>query len=248
MQKRQIDLVEEYIYEGEELALFADAVNWKKYWCSKLKPLIGKSVLEVGAGIGETAKLFATCEVERWLAIEPDVNLACRIEEDCKKSKYPSNFEILPIKTSGLSLSDKFDTVLYIDVLEHIQDDRLELKNIANLLKPGGRIIILSPAHNYLFTAFDKAVGHYRRYDKRMLLSIIPKKMRLETIYYLDSVGMLASLGNRLLLKSAQPTVGQIQFWDKCLIPLSRVIDRVVLNSLGKSIIGVYRLEYNAQE
>ena len=52
---------------------------------------------------------------------------------------------------------------------------------------------------------------------------------------------MLASLGNRLLLKSAHPTVGQIQFWDKCLVPISRVIDKLIFHSLGKSIIVVFQ-------
>ena len=115
MQMQQIEQEPKYEYEGEDLALFANAVNWKKYWYLKIKPLIGKSVLEVGAGIGGTAKLFANSKVERWLAIEPDLNLVHYIEEDCKKSKYPSNFEIFNMTSSSLSLNEKFDTILYID-------------------------------------------------------------------------------------------------------------------------------------
>jgi len=243
MQMKQIELEPkyEYEYEGEELSLFAHAVNWKKYWYYKLQPLIGRSVLEVGAGIGGTAKLFANSEVDRWLAIEPDIKLVDYIKEDYKKSKYPSNFEIHNMTSSTVSSNEKFDTILYIDVLEHIQDDQSEINNIAELLTPEGKIIILSPAHDYLYTPFDKAVGHFRRYDKKRLLTIMPKNMQLESLYYLDCVGMLASLGNRMLLKSAYPTVGQIQFWDKCLVPISRVIDKLICHSLGKSIIVVFK-------
>jgi 2-polyprenyl-3-methyl-5-hydroxy-6-metoxy-1,4-benzoquinol methylase len=241
MHKQQIDLMHKYEYEGKELELFADAVNWKKYWYRKLKPLVGKCVLEVGAGIGGTAKLFANCEVNRWLALDADIKFVSHVKEDSKKYKYPSNFEILHKTSSSLRLNEKFDTILYIDVLEHIQDDQTELNNISKLLKPGGRIIILSPAHDYLFTAFDKAIGHFRRYNKIRLLSIMPKNMKLETAYYLDSVGMLASLGNRFLLKSAYPTASQIQFWDKFLIPVSIVLDKISYNRIGKSIIVVFK-------
>jgi 2-polyprenyl-3-methyl-5-hydroxy-6-metoxy-1,4-benzoquinol methylase len=241
MQMQQIEIEPKYEYEGEELELFAHAVNWKKYWFQKLQPLIGRSVLEVGAGIGSTAKLFANSEIDRWLAIEPDINLVDYIKEDYKKSKYPSNYEIHNMTSSSMSSNEKYDTILYIDVLEHIQDDQSEINNIIKLLTPEGKIIILSPAHDYLYTPFDKAVGHFRRYDKNKLLRIMPKNMQLKTIYYLDCVGMLASLGNRLLLKSAHPTVAQIQFWDKCLVPISRVIDKLICHSLGKSIIAVFQ-------
>ena len=57
----------------------------------------------------------------------------------------------------------KYDTILYIDVLEHIEDDYAEIKHAMGLLTSGGRIIIVSPAHNWLYNPCDKAVGHFRR-------------------------------------------------------------------------------------
>lgn len=243
MRTQQADPVNAFTYEGCELDLFSGATNWKNYWFSIVKPLLGQSVLEVGAGIGATAKLFASCKVERWMAIEPDISLVNRIKLDSKYSKYPDNFEVQAIKSSSLTGGYKFDTILYIDVLEHIQDDKGELDQVAKLLKPGGRIIILSPAHNYLYTPFDRAIGHYRRYNKKALLSVKPEGTKVETIFYLDSLGMFASLGNKLLLKSEKPTETQIQFWDKRLVPMSRIVDRLVMNRIGKSIIGVFQLD-----
>lgn len=236
-------MIEQNTYKGAELELFSFAKNWKSYWFKEIKPLVGKSVLEVGAGIGETAKLFANQKIDRWIAIEPDIRLVKIIKENINISKYPTNYEIRPIKADQLFYYEKFDTILYIDVLEHIEDDRTELNNLLKHLNPDGRIIVLSPAYNFLYTNFDRSIGHYRRYNKKMLISIKPAKLQLEKLYYLDSVGMFASLGNKLFLKSAYPTIKQIQFWDKFLVQLSKLIDKIIFNKFGKSIIGVYKFE-----
>ena len=237
----------DYKYQGSELDVFSGATNWKYYWSSAIKPFLGQTVLEVGAGIGGTAKLFANCKVKRWMALEPDASLTNRVKKDGDHSNYPDNFEIHAIRSNDLPRGCKYDTVLYIDVLEHIQDDKGELDFIARLLEPGGRIIILSPAYNYLYTPFDRAIGHYRRYNRTTLISIMPERMRVVRVFYLDSVGMLASLGNKLFLKSVMPTERQIQFWDKSLIPWSRIIDKLVMNRIGKSVVAVFQLDGNAR-
>ena len=248
MPKKQLDLEGDFTYEGAELDLFSGATNWKQYWSSIIKPFIGDSVLEVGAGIGANTKLFAACKFEKWIAIEPDCTLVNRVNKDCQHSKYPANFEIYAIKIEDVPSDCKFDTILYVDVLEHIQDDKKELEYAAKRLKSGGKIIILSPANDYLYTSFDRAIGHYRRYNKRTLLSIKPEGMKVDSIFYIDSIGMLASLGNKLLLKSERPTTSQIQFWDKCLVPMSRRIDKLILNRIGKSIIGIFQIDHKTEQ
>ena len=243
MPRKQIDLAGEFIYKGSELDLFLLATNWKNYWFSIISPLIGQSVLEVGAGIGTTAKLFSDAKVKKWIAIEPDLSLVNRIKKDFEYTKYPNNFEIHAKTSKSFSSKYKFDTILYIDVLEHIKDDKDELDIISKLLIPGGRIIILSPAHNFLYSPFDLSIGHFRRYNRKSLLAVKPKGFKVEKIYYLDSVGMLASLGNKLFLKSKLPSTRQIQFWDKGLIPISCILDRLVLHMIGKTIIGVFQVD-----
>jgi hypothetical protein len=131
--------------------------------------------------------------------------------------------------------------IVYIDVLEHIENDVDELSRAATLLKESGHLIVLSPAHQWLYTPFDREIGHYRRYSKKSLIEITPLRLRCVELRYLDSVGMLASLGNRLLLKSSMPTQGQINFWDKRLVPLSIFFDSLLQYRLGKSILGVWR-------
>ncbi len=99
---------------------------------------------------------------------------------------------------------------------------------------------MLSPAHPWLYTPFDASIGHYRRYTRQSLRAAGPAGLRLTRLAYLDSAGMLASLGNRLLLQSAMPTPAQIGFWDRFLVPVSYLTDRLTGHRVGKSILGVW--------
>ena len=134
----------------------------------------------------------------------------------------------------------RFDTILYIDVLEHIFDDQSELQRASAMLRAGGSLIVLSPAYGCLYTPFDRAIGHWRRYQKQTLEKAAPKECQLDTAIYLDSAGFWASAGNRLFLKQNMPTLRQIHFWDRYLVSISRVLDPLVLHSFGKSILAVW--------
>jgi hypothetical protein len=133
-----------------------------------------------------------------------------------------------------------FDSIVYIDVLEHIEDDKSELAQAFHLLRPGGRLIVLAPALQALYSPFDKAIGHYRRYARKSLRSCTPPSSRLEKLAYLDCVGLIASGANRLILKQSSPSLRQILFWDKYMIPVSRILDPLIGHRLGKSILAVW--------
>ena len=229
-------------YLGQELELFSQAHNWKHYFCSQIEPLLAGRILEVGAGIGgvhEVLQRVARNPNLRWTCLEPDAELAREIENRRSRGALRQDTEI---RVGTLdSLDDLFDTVLYIDVLEHIEDDRKEIAKVAKVLAPGGHLIILCPAHNFLYSPFDRAIGHFRRYDKRSLRQAISAGFKEEKLCYLDSVGMLASLANRALLRQSYPTLRQVLLWDRVMVPLSRILDRILRMSFGKSILGVWR-------
>jgi hypothetical protein len=132
---------------------------------------------------------------------------------------------------------------LYVDVLEHIEKDDQELLKAFALLKKNGKLIVLSPAHQSLYSPFDKKIGHFRRYNKEMLIKISPPNLVLKKMFYLDSLGLFLSLGNRLLLKAEDPTTRQITFWDKLIVPFSRITDRLSFFSFGKTIVAVWSNE-----
>jgi len=229
----------DYQYPGEELDLFAHANNWKSYFASLLRPYIGGDVLEVGAGIGATTRTLFNESVDSWVALEPDAELAARFR--IATSDMRPIPECIDGTLDGLDASLRFDTILYIDVLEHIADDKSELRNAAKHLSPGGALIVLSPAFPSLYSEFDRALGHERRYTARSLASVFPDGLSQAALFYADSLGALLSLGNRFGTRQEKPKASQIQLWDRVVIPISRFIDPIIGRSAGRSVIAVYR-------
>jgi SAM-dependent methyltransferase len=227
----------EFAYAGAELRIFEKAVRWKRYFARHMAPYIRGEVLEAGAGIGANLKIFAPFEFQRWTCLEPDRTLLEQLS-----NSLPDRIRFEPIAGTLEDLPGRrFDTILYLDVLEHIEDDRAEMRRAAAHLKAGGCVIVLAPAHPGLFTPFDAAIGHFRRYTKTSLLAAAPPELRLEKLIYLDSVGLAASLANRLFLKRAMPSHAQIQTWDRMMVPVSRVLDPLLGYRVGKSVLGIWR-------
>jgi SAM-dependent methyltransferase len=230
----------ERAYEGGELDLFLAARNWKTYWSGKIRPHIGDNVLEVGAGFGANTPYLYGGARRRWVCLEPDAALAARIPEQLKDYPWAGNIETRVGTLRDIPEEERFDTLVYIDVLEHIEDDHGELRAAASRLAPGGKIIVLSPAHPKLFTEFDRAIGHFRRYTRASLRACTPPGTRLLQDYYLDAAGLMASSANRLLLHQSMPSARQIQFWDRWLVTNSRWLDPIFAYRLGKTVIGVW--------
>lgn len=228
-------------YIGNELDLFAHATHWKRYWSNLIAPYLGRRILDVGAGIGGTAAVLGVKEFDRYLALEPDPSNVARMNNSAADGAYCANFEALAGTLVDLAPDSTFDTILYIDVLEHIERDRQELERAAEHLVEGGRILVLSPAHQWLYTPFDSAVGHVRRYDRASLLAAKPETLVTERIRYLDSVGLLASAGNRLILGASHPTLSQIRLWDGVMVRASRHLDKFLEFRLGKSILASFK-------
>ena len=226
-------------YVGRELELFRDAVNWKRYWGALVRRYLRGDVLEVGAGIGSNTALLRSCTGGRWVCLEPDPDLASGLRAALPHDSRA--IELVAGTTACLARREHFDSIMYLDVLEHIADDREELARAAELLRPGGHLVVLAPAHQYLYSAFDAAIGHHRRYDARSLAAVVPQILRPVSVGYLDSMGLFASLANRTFLKQTAPTPAQLTFWDRVVVRGSRILDPVLRHRWGKSVLGVWR-------
>jgi hypothetical protein len=227
-------------YSGSELELFSEARNWKAYFSRVLAPYVCGRVLEVGAGIGSNTPYLATPAVSEWTSIEPDKSLASRIEERAARHELPFDWNVVVGTIAALDPATQFETILYIDVLEHISDHGSELSHAALHLSDGGNLVVLAPAHQFLFSRFDASIGHYRRYSRASLMALTPPGCQILNCFMLDAAGFLASLANRVLLKASMPTTAQIAFWDKVLVPISCTLDRVTAFTLGKSVVAVW--------
>ena len=138
--------------------------------------------------------------------------------------------------------TEVFDTIIYIDVLEHIKNDKEELDRATAHLSPGGRLLVVSPAYEFLYGPFDKAIGHFRRYGKKQLRSAADNPfLKEEKIFHLESAGISLLMLNTFLLRRKYPGKMHIRIWDSLFIPISKLLDKILFFRLGKSIIGIWQ-------
>jgi hypothetical protein len=231
----------EILYVGNELDLFEQATAWKKYYGGFLKPFLHGSVLEVGAGIGGTTAVLCDGTQDKWLCLEPDPQLYARLENKIKDRQLPACCNSLKGTTGDLPATEKFNAIMYIDVIEHIEKDAEELNRAKTLLDDNGYLIVLVPAHQFLYNEFDKAIGHFRRYNKKTLAATAPEGLLLRRTMYLDSCGLIASIMNKYFLKQDYPTKKQISFWNNYIVPFSKPVDFILNYNAGKTVVSIWQ-------
>jgi 2-polyprenyl-3-methyl-5-hydroxy-6-metoxy-1,4-benzoquinol methylase len=153
-------MVTDFKYPGDELHLFQHAKNWKTYFSKQIKPYLKGNILEVGAGIGATTPLLNDGTAKLWMLLEPDMEMSELLRKKIQSNELPVNCKLQTGTINSIGTEHKFDAIIYIDVLEHIEYDKEELQAASSFLQPNGKIIILSPAYQYLYSPFDKAIGH----------------------------------------------------------------------------------------
>ena len=233
--------VSDYNYIGRELDLFAEAENWKTYWFKSIQRYIQGEVLEVGAGAGNNSLRIAELTEISVTCLEPDPVLAEQIAETLSSLDANVRYRVDIGTTEDLNDRCRYNTILYIDVLEHIDDDSEELNRASSLLDTGGYLVVMAPALNWLYSPFDKAIGHYRRYNRPLLRKTAPGNLLEIKIHYMDAFGFLLSLANKLLLRQNLPTPEQIRIWDRWVVRVSRIMDPIICYGFGKSILGVWQ-------
>ncbi|MDQ7821321.1 MAG: class I SAM-dependent methyltransferase [Candidatus Eremiobacteraeota bacterium] len=228
-------------YTGQELALFSAARNWKLYLKGFAGPHLRGRVLEVGAGMGGTTRYLCDGTQKSWMCLEPDPSLSALLRETIGRGEIPPVCQVKEGILADLKPEETFDTILYIDVIEHIDNDQEEVGLALSHLAPGGSLIILAPALQWLYSPFDREIGHFRRYDRKMMRSLLPPGMKCLMEKYLDCTGVLLLLGNRLLARQKMPSEKQVRTWDRFFVPLSKALDPLFRYSFGRSLLGIWQ-------
>src|SRR5207249_1235432 len=128
----------------------------------RLRPWVGRRVLEIGAGIGNMSAFLV--DRERVVLTDTEPYYLGRLRERFAGRPHVSVAELrLPAVSPGL-VAERLDTVVCLNVLEHIEDDRASLRAMHDLLQPGGRLALLVPSLRALYGTLDEALGHFRRY------------------------------------------------------------------------------------
>ena len=151
--------------------------------------------------------------------------MATELRQKCSEGRLPKRCDVFSGILADLPVEWQFDTILYIDVLEHIRDDWHELSVAAGHLAAGGCIIVLNPAWPHLYSPFDRKIGHYRRYTKKSLAALHIVGVNVEAAYYLTASDMWLPSQINYFCGQNLPTRSQILFWDR--------LDRSSLSSFG---------------
>ena len=129
-----------------------------------------------------------------------------------------------------------------MSVLEHIEDDHKEIETAISKLNTNGHLIICVPTHNYMFSNFDKEIGHFRRYEINFFNNLKIRNAKIIKCYFLDSMGHLIYFVNKLIFsKEVYPSKIKIFIWDKIFIPLTFFLDFLTFYKFGKNIICIIK-------
>ena len=219
-----------------ELEFFDAAKNWRKYQFKNILKYINSSVLEIGPGTGNNVQYYKN-RASQITLLETNKNLANSL-----KSKFDEDKKIIVLNTDIYIQKKTFDTIMYMDVLEHIEDDKKEVNKALKHLNSGGNLIFFVPAYQFLYSDFDKSIGHIKRYNKQFFLSFKENEnISIVELKYFDSIGFFFAVLNKLFNKNKKESIGLgVKIWDKLMF-LSRIMDLIFLNKFGKSLLCVMK-------
>jgi len=218
------------------------ARNYTQWVFDEFKQYVGKRVLEVGLGYGNFIPLLALREAYMGVDCDGDVvALASR--------SYPmADFLVSDVSHTRFveEIGDRhFDTVLCINVLEHIPDDSAAIRNLLAVLERGGHLLLFVPAYQFLYTDLDRLAGHLRRYNRTRLLQALPETgITVEKLEYFNPVGAFGWWMQKFLCHESlesKKISNQAKMFDHYILPVSRKLNILTKHWLGQSMIGVIR-------
>ncbi len=225
-------------YFGKDLEAMSFALNYHKWILSEFYPYLGSSVAEVGAGTGSFSELLLETSIKSLKAFEPSENMYPLLKETL--SAYERAEAVNGFFGSN-TMEDKFDAVLYVNVLEHIDDDASEIVNAYNALNNSGHLLIFVPALPWLYSNLDKQVGHFRRYVKKDLVHLAKNaNFKIIKAKYFDIAGIIPWYINFVLLKN-EISGGSVSLYDRLVVPPMRILEQFVPPPVGKNILLVAR-------
>jgi hypothetical protein len=203
----------------------------------------------VGAGSGAFSEMLLASGVQELVALEPSENLFPRLEVALDRhihrgEAFVRNQTLGEFASEG-SLAAP-DTVVYLNVLEHILDDQSELRSVRSIISPGGHLLIFVPAHRWLMSEIDRQFGHHRRYSIAGLRETC-RAAGFEVIgaRYFDLPGIVTWWVRYRLFGSSTMEPAAVRFYDRVLVPFVRAVEDRCTPPIGKNIVMVGRAPGN---
>lgn len=217
--------------------LMQAANNYNDYTFQLIRPYIKGRVLEVGCGVGSVTQRLEP-HVDELVSI--DINREA-INYCRKKFNRKNSIKFLNANITNYQDNQKFNTIVCLNVLEHIKDDEKALANMFNLLKVGGILVLLVPFGNFMHSVADKESGHYRRYARKDLKIKLDKHFNVKKLFYFNFIGGLGYfIVSKVLRKKNTNIELEISFFDKYCVRLTKLIDKFKI-PFGLSLIAVVK-------
>jgi SAM-dependent methyltransferase len=220
------------------LDLLSDTYNYNLWIYSLLRPHIGENVLEVGAGVGNLTRFLL--DRKRVVCLEPDPAYAAALRALAQTHR---NLQIIQ---SGLAEDEPavvpgatFDTVLCVNVLEHIRNDAAGLRSMLACLEPGGRLLLYVPACPFAFGTLDASLGHYRRYSRKSLRRLVATTgASLRLCRFVNMPGFFGWFWASRVSRDTRIEPSKARFVDR-LAPYISAAERIIPPPIGQSLFAV---------
>lgn len=211
-----------------------EASNYNDYLIYLIEEHSNKKqlILDFGAGIGTYAKTLKK-NGYKIVCLEPDTN-QCKVIESNDIEVYKSLEDIE---------DNSLDFIYSLNVLEHIEDDLLIIKKLKDKLKQDGELFLYLPAFELLYSSMDKKVGHFRRYNFKMLESLAKNAdLKVYKKSYVDSLGFFITLLYKVIgNKEGNIDKKSLIIYDRVIFPISKLFDKVFNQFFGKNVYMVFK-------
>ncbi len=218
----------------------AFAPNYHGWILDRFRPYLGRRIAEIGAGSGNFARLLLGERIESLHLVEPSSamfqHLPALAKSDPAGRVALYNAVFLAVRRQLKTA--EIDSLIYVNVLEHIVEDDRELRGMNEVLPPGGRIFVFVPALPFLYGSHDRAVGHVRRYRRRDLAEKCSNAgFNVLHAGYFDIAGIVPWWFKYCLFRSTRMEAGAVHFYDRLVVPVMSRLEGWLPPPLGKNII-----------
>lgn len=218
------------------LELMAAAPRYNRWMFERLRRWVGHRVLEVGAGIGNMSTFLV--DRERLVLTDTEPYYLARLRD--RFGDRP-NVRVVELRLPAFDphlVAESIDSVVCLNVLEHVEDDAASLAAMRQLIAPGGRLVLLVPALPALYGAIDRALGHFRRYAATEVVDKLTEAgYRVPHLEYFNLGGVPGWWLASRVLRRPVISPGALR-WYEALVPLFR-LERWLPWRVGQSLIAI---------
>ncbi|GAA0811110.1 class I SAM-dependent methyltransferase [Spirilliplanes yamanashiensis] len=231
------DITGDQRIQSEVLEGLATAVNHRRWFIELAVPYLGENPIEIGSGLGDYALEWAP-HVPRFTATEADPDRLVLLKE---RMAAEPKIEVRQMLLPTTETADHSALVSY-NVLEHIEDHVGALRSMAQLVRPGGRIILIVPAFMFAMSQVDIATGHVRRYTKKTMRAAMTEAgLEIEKLHYANALGLIGYYMATSVFKLAPKEGPMVKIYDTTVLPVTKAMEKVVRPPFGQSVFVVAR-------